>query len=383
MNQQYYCICGDISSNKCLLRSCKKCCMAKGCQKHNEEAEIIEESNKTCNLCCKKNEQELEYYINDMLDKKIYYCELCYFLNNDKITKIKENNFTKVKKNKKNKVINTKNRVKEFEKFMENYKNKIITKDIFENEIKTHKDYDFSEIMTSEYKYECPECENITTLEESYFCDDCDILVCDNKCINEKNRKCCENNCCNNIIERYCNSCYVDDDKIFYEKYKNITINQQILYDEEENINLEDFNDKEYELEYLCSICKEKTKFSSEKLSQCENCNDTICENCYKVYYFGCDRNNCRFCENKTCYYGKYKCICNSCCQFKKIARSTSPSIIAEDEKTQCCVCMTNIKKYACVPCGHLCLCGECGNKIEDECPICKEYIKEIIKIFS
>ena len=41
---------------------------------------------------------------------------------------------------------------------MDGYVDKVITKEIFENEIKTHKDYDYSYLMSSEFNYECPMC---------------------------------------------------------------------------------------------------------------------------------------------------------------------------------------------------------------------------------
>ena len=44
---------------------------------------------------------------------------------------------------------------------------------------------------------------------------------------------------------------------------------------------------------------------------------------------------------------------------------------------------MVNKKKYACIPCGHLCMCGNCANQISNKCPICKNKFIDIIKIFQ
>ena len=62
--------------------------------------------------------------------------------------------------------------------------------------------------------------------------------------------------------------------------------------------------------------------------------------------------------------------------------RSSSPCIKAIKVENECNICYINEKKYACVPCGHMCMCGICANKINDKCPICKNTITDIIKIY-
>ena len=37
-----------------------------------------------------------------------------------------------------------------------------------------------------------------------------------------------------------------------------------------------------------------------------------------------------------------------------------------------CCVCMTQKKTHACIPCFHLCLCASCARRVGEECPICR-----------
>ena len=39
----------------------------------------------------------------------------------------------------------------------------------------------------------------------------------------------------------------------------------------------------------------------------------------------------------------------------------------------ECVICLTNPPHVLFCNCGHMCICGECGNKIKNkECPICK-----------
>ena len=278
----------------------------------------------------------------------------------------------------------------DFDMFIEKYKDKIITNEIFINEIKTHEEYNYSDI-SDEYNYECPKCKEITPIEETYFCEECDILVCDNKCINEITEKCnilncyyCRRGICNNnTTHLYCEDCYVDENKEFYEKYKNKIITQEIL--DVNDINIADFVNEGYNLKYKCQICNEEKDFNNEALNECNNCCDTICNECCRITYNGCNRYNCRFCENETCYYGEHICICYKCFpnKDKREKRPISPSILSTNVETQCCVCLINVKKYACIPCGHLCLCGQCSIKIEKKCPICKNESTDIIKIYN
>jgi rubrerythrin len=63
--------------------------------------------------------------------------------------------------------------------------------------------------------------------------------------------------------------------------------------------------------------------------------------------------------------------------------RAISPFEITEHEEKRCNICLTNKKNYACVPCGHLCLCGTCSKNINKNCPICNNGIDNIIRIFN
>ena len=48
----------------------------------------------------------------------------------------------------------------------------------------------------------------------------------------------------------------------------------------------------------------------------------------------------------------------------------------AEDESSECVVCMTDRKNTAVLPCRHMCLCGACANIVRSQptskCPICR-----------
>eukprot|EP01129_Flabellula_baltica_P017053 TRINITY_DN932_c0_g1_i1.p1 TRINITY_DN932_c0_g1~~TRINITY_DN932_c0_g1_i1.p1 ORF type:complete len:277 (+),score=51.10 TRINITY_DN932_c0_g1_i1:46-876(+) len=48
-----------------------------------------------------------------------------------------------------------------------------------------------------------------------------------------------------------------------------------------------------------------------------------------------------------------------------------------------CTICMENEKTHACFPCGHLTYCAKCINYFTDTCPICRERITSIIKIYT
>ena len=65
-----------------------------------------------------------------------------------------------------------------------------------------------------------------------------------------------------------------------------------------------------------------------------------------------------------------------------RIKRCNSPCELAANETDQCAICYINKKRYVYIPCGHLCMCGECANKIEDVCPICKIIVSNIIKTY-
>ena len=46
-----------------------------------------------------------------------------------------------------------------------------------------------------------------------------------------------------------------------------------------------------------------------------------------------------------------------------------------------CCVCLDLEVQVVLAPCGHLCLCIKCSDKIS-RCPICRRFVKEVIRCF-
>ena len=55
-----------------------------------------------------------------------------------------------------------------------------------------------------------------------------------------------------------------------------------------------------------------------------------------------------------------------------------------DSEKKLCVICMSNPIEWILAPCGHKCLCTECGKLYKDDltkrCPICKEQIIGILE---
>ena len=60
----------------------------------------------------------------------------------------------------------------------------------------------------------------------------------------------------------------------------------------------------------------------------------------------------------------------------------TQNNNVNQDEEL-CCICMENKKEAAIVPCGHvICWDNLCRNMLNGKCPICKNKIDKIIKIY-
>jgi hypothetical protein len=57
-------------------------------------------------------------------------------------------------------------------------------------------------------------------------------------------------------------------------------------------------------------------------------------------------------------------------------------------EKNECVICMDQPKDTVFYPCGHQCLCKPCGDRFRKEarhqiCPICRNRVSDIIKVFN
>lgn len=46
------------------------------------------------------------------------------------------------------------------------------------------------------------------------------------------------------------------------------------------------------------------------------------------------------------------------------------------NDEQRCVVCVDNPKEVICLPCGHVCLCENCAEKIHSSCPVCRSQIE-------
>jgi len=57
------------------------------------------------------------------------------------------------------------------------------------------------------------------------------------------------------------------------------------------------------------------------------------------------------------------------------------PVQASEKSVGSCVICMSAPAEYACVPCGHQCLCSECKTSLPT-CPVCRAPIQQVLRIF-
>jgi len=63
-------------------------------------------------------------------------------------------------------------------------------------------------------------------------------------------------------------------------------------------------------------------------------------------------------------------------------------SSVSDDGSKECAVCMSNVPDSVIVPCGHVCLCHDCGEALLEldgtrkTCPICRGPINSVVKLF-
>jgi hypothetical protein len=254
-----------------------------------------------------------------------------------------------------------------FKNFLKQYENTILTQEIFDNEIKNHKYYSFECLY--DYDYECPGCEVVNSFEDTSICDMCDALICDENCFITE--------LYDNGIN-YCQNCYIERITKFSNKYKDVIITANMVREEDFTLGLNEIDDLMGTFHYKCPNCDDIIIFDSD-IMKCDYCDNYICWTCGTETYERCAYESCTNTHRVT--------RCNICfpteeLKIKQPKRSISPCVLTDDVDKQCNVCLTNVKKYACVPCGHMCVCGECSNKIGDKCPICNDKITSIIRIF-
>lgn len=414
------CFCGSSAPLTCIFNSCRKCCPSKFCSRHNKNIKQLGQYN--CSICSKLHNQNLmnSFYIKSN-NNITHYCKKCYNDNRILINNLIYNNATdeQIKKFK-IKVIETEEEIKqrkeikeknekkqkefeEFQKELEKYKKGILTDKIIK---KLEKDDKFcvGDLMDENIKYKCPICKTIENFEESYRCEDCNRFICMSNCCEIKTELCSVKNCyyckrgsCNNhSTTTYCKDCFVDCNKNFYNKYKNKIITSEIL--ELEEIDLNDFSNENYELKFNCEICENIVDLDNIHISNCDRCDNFVCKDCTNYKYITCGLPFCTYCITRSCWNGEHYSFCDACIdemenydtdseseeeEVKIKNRCTSPVELANDKTEECNICFLNKKNYACVPCGHLCMCGDCANKVDTKCPICNIEFTNILKIFT
>jgi hypothetical protein len=74
----------------------------------------------------------------------------------------------------------------------------------------------------------------------------------------------------------------------------------------------------------------------------------------------------------------------------ESLVKSTGVSVIAEQQREAtnnssssnlCVLCLTEEKRLACMPCGHLATCVPCGHSLRT-CPMCRRGIEAFVRIY-
>lgn len=59
-----------------------------------------------------------------------------------------------------------------------------------------------------------------------------------------------------------------------------------------------------------------------------------------------------------------------------------SSPISNEHIRNACCTCLNTTATHMFVPCGHLCICNDCEQRLEDKkCPLCREEYINCIRV--
>lgn len=73
--------------------------------------------------------------------------------------------------------------------------------------------------------------------------------------------------------------------------------------------------------------------------------------------------------------------------KIRKITKELERTKQASEENMQCCICRDEPKTVLLLPCRHLCLCEACAQHLDrgllTECPVCREYINDKIKVYA
>ncbi len=72
----------------------------------------------------------------------------------------------------------------------------------------------------------------------------------------------------------------------------------------------------------------------------------------------------------------------DGCCDFAEALISDIDSM-SIPEGNACIICLNGKREYACIPCGHKCMCDKCKSNDLHTCPICRRDITMICRIFE
>jgi hypothetical protein len=72
----------------------------------------------------------------------------------------------------------------------------------------------------------------------------------------------------------------------------------------------------------------------------------------------------------------------NSDCVNDSNSRNSNSN--CDSSNSECCVCFDDIlQQYAIIPCGHIDVCSNCLDKVNDECPTCRSKITSRLRIYK
>ena len=91
-------------------------------------------------------------------------------------------------------------------------------------------------------------------------------------------------------------------------------------------------------------------------------------------------------------YFGRGKCRNGDACRYVHTDPEPAPAPAPEpapapdpESNSQCVICFDGVKDHLCMPCKHLCVCAACADVVErfKACPMCREPIVDIFKVFA
>ena len=418
------CICGANASKSCILQCCKQCCAVNNCTLHcNQYGNFI--FNK-CTLC-DTNKEILNFYCvqNKNKSQLISYCGECYIKNKKILNLLIFNNTTPVQRKKfKIPVSETKAEKTQRSAINNKTKNKMTTaqkQQNKKNEIKSRLQYlkscskngtynnlllnkhinlidnDIIDLLENETLVFSCSCDSICDFESVYHCKYCDLYKCEECTFSSVTvcdyEKCNypDNLCIHSSFK--CKECVNNKINDFSKNNVNVKITSLLLNTAE--IDVRDFDNNLCDNIFNCDICKEDVNLTYTKISKCDVCNNFCCNKCgiFKKEHMY----TLLFNDNDDDEDDEIKFTCTNC--IKKdttinddddVITIKSKSFIkfesdvpATSKDEECAVCYTNKKVYACIPCGHLCLCYKCKNGVKDKCPMCNEEFYDIFKIYA